>query len=96
LAVSTGGCFIFYEAGYFQRKLPPSSFFSALPVAAKSHARNSCKRYEVRFQRIRRKKMHSKVQIIAPVNSSGSGLLQFSHVGRSSGIFSPGYRDARR
>src|ERR1019366_2225293 len=93
---STGRCLTLVPGGYAPRKLspfrfreglmgraakPPPQFGHTLPKTSSTHDRQ---------------KVHSKLQIMASVESGGRALLQCSQVGRSSNIFTGSLRIRRR
>jgi hypothetical protein len=89
-AGSTGLCLIVVLAGSLPRKLSPFQFFDGLTGLGA----NPPPQFGHTFPRMSSthaaQNVHSYEQMRASSELGGSGLLQCSHVGRSSSIVSPG------
>ena len=89
-AVFTGRCLIFWWAGYLPRKFSPFQFFFGLMGRGEKPPPQFGHTSWRIFSTHPLQNVHSNEQIMASVDSGGNGLLQFSHVGLSSSISSPG------
>jgi hypothetical protein len=96
-AGSTGRCFTFVPGGWTPRKLSFLQFIDGRIGRGTNPPPQFWHTFSKTFSTHSAQKVHSKEQIRASSESGGSGLLQFSQVGRSSSAMrelriNPGFR----